>query len=225
MIFGIQVKMNEKLFLRDPELSDLGKKILTNSVILIQTDGFEAFTFKKLAQKIGTTEASIYRYFENKHRLLVYLIAWYWSWLQFNVIFQIQNIQSAELKIKKIINILVLNYDIRMGDELMDIKLLHEVAVSEASKSYLTKDVNDDNKDQLFKPYKDLCGMISDIIMEYNPKYLYSRSLASTLIEMAHFQNFFMNHLPSLTNFGKGDKESLIKFLEHLVFSSIRKTK
>lgn len=225
MIFGIQVKMNDKLYLRDPELSDLGRRILTNAIILIQRDGFEAFTFKKLAQMIGTTEAGIYRYFENKHRLLVYLIAWYWSWLQFNVIFQIQNIQSAELKIKKIINILVLNYDIRLGDELIDINLLHEVAVSEASKSYLTKDVNDDNKDQLFKPYKDLCGMISDIIIEYNPKYPYSRSLASTLIEMAHFQNFFMNHLPALTNFKERDKESLIKFLEHLVFSSIRKTK
>jgi len=225
MSFGIQVKMNDKLYLRDPELSDLGRRILTHAIILIQKDGFEAFTFKKLAQMIGTTEAGIYRYFENKHRLLVYLIAWYWSWLQFNVIFQIQNIQSAELKIKRIISILVLNYDIRLGDELIDIKLLHEVAVSESSKSYLTKHVNDDNKDQLFKPYKDLCAMISEVIIEYNPKYPYSRSLASTLIEMAHFQDFFMHHLPSLTNFEKSNKESLIKFLEHFVFSCIKKTK
>ena len=41
----LQIKMNEKLFLRDPEQSELGKKILSQSVILIQHFGFESFTF------------------------------------------------------------------------------------------------------------------------------------------------------------------------------------
>ncbi|MGZ5010791.1 MAG: TetR/AcrR family transcriptional regulator, partial [Methylobacter sp.] len=65
--------MNDKLFLRDPEQSELGKKIILHSIQLIHKNGFEAFTFKKLAEAIGTTEAGIYRYFENKHRLLIYI--------------------------------------------------------------------------------------------------------------------------------------------------------
>ena len=67
-------------------------------------------------------------------------------------------------------------------------------------------------------------AVIADIILESNPKYKYPRSLASTIIEMAHFQNFFMTNLPSLTDFGKTkDELKVVSFLEDLVFSSIRK--
>jgi AcrR family transcriptional regulator len=72
MDIQLQIKMNEKLFLRNPEQSELGKKIIMHSIQLIHEQGFEAFTFKKLAKAIGSTEAGIYRYFENKHRLLIY---------------------------------------------------------------------------------------------------------------------------------------------------------
>ena len=79
----LQIKMNEKLFLRNPEQTELGKKIIRHSIQLIYKNGFELFNFKKLAEDIGTTEAGIYRYFENKHRLLIYITAWYWGWLQY----------------------------------------------------------------------------------------------------------------------------------------------
>jgi AcrR family transcriptional regulator len=41
-----------------------------NGLILINKIGFEEFTFKKLSIEISTTEASIYRYFENKHQII-----------------------------------------------------------------------------------------------------------------------------------------------------------
>jgi len=54
------------------------------------------------------------------------------------------------------------------------------------------------------------------------PYYKYPKSLASTIIEMAYFQNFFMNNLPSLTDFGKNKNEvEIVRFLEDLVFSSL----
>jgi hypothetical protein len=41
---------------------------------------------------------------------------------------------------------------------------------------------------------------------------------------MAHFQNFFMNNLPSLTDFGENKEESeIIAFLNDLVFTSLEK--
>ena len=58
--------MNEKLFVRNPEQTELGRKIIEFSIKLIYENGFEAFTFKKLAEVIGSTEAGIYRYFEKQ---------------------------------------------------------------------------------------------------------------------------------------------------------------
>ena len=95
MEIQLQIKMNEKLFIRDPEQSELGKKMILFSIQLIHKNGFEAFTFKKLAKEIGTTEAGIYRYFENKHRLLIYLSAWYWSWVEYKLTFQTNNINPS----------------------------------------------------------------------------------------------------------------------------------
>ena len=79
----IQIKIDEKVFSKDPLSSELGKNIIFHSIGLIDELGFEAFTFKKLAEKIQCTEASIYRYFENKHKLLTYHLTWYWLWLEY----------------------------------------------------------------------------------------------------------------------------------------------
>jgi AcrR family transcriptional regulator len=216
--------MNEKLFLRNPEQSELGKKIILHSIQLIHLNGFEAFTFKKLAIDIGTTEAGIYRYFENKHRLLIYLTAWYWSWLEYQVSFQTNNIDDPVVKLKMVIKLLATTVEDDLSTRHVDESILHQIIITEGSKVYLTKRVSEDNKDRLFKPYKDLCAVIGNMILACNPYYKYPKSLASTIIEMAHFQNFFMNHLPALTDFAENKDESeIVRFLEDLVFSSIKK--
>ncbi|MBX2967587.1 MAG: TetR/AcrR family transcriptional regulator [Cyclobacteriaceae bacterium] len=224
MKLQLQIKMNEALFLRNPESSDLGKNILKHSVQLIYKSGFESFTFKKLAEDIGTTEAGIYRYFENKHKLLVYLTAWYWGWLEFQISFHTNNINSPTIKLKKVIQLLATVVENDEQNSYIDESSLHQIIIAEGSKAYLTKQVGEDNKQQFFKPYKDLCAVVGNIISECSPKYKYPRSLASTIIEMAHFQNFFMNNLPSLTDFGKTKEESeIIAFLNDLVFTSLKK--
>ncbi len=222
MELSLQIKMNEKLFVRNPEETELGREIILHSIVLIHKAGFESFTFKKLAEKIGTTEAGIYRYFENKHRLLVYIVSWYWSWLEYKVMVHTNNVKSPEIKLKKIIEILATQVKDDVQTKHVDEKLLHEIVRMEGAKAYLTRHVTDDNKQRLFKPYKDLCGTIATIILECNPKYKYPRSLSSTIIEMAHYQNFFMRNLPSLTDFGNvKDDKKVIGFLEDLVFASL----
>lgn len=222
MEHSLQIKMNEKLFLRNPEETELGRDIILQSIILIHKTGFESFTFKKLAIKIGTTEAGIYRYFENKHRLLIYIVSWYWSWIEYKVMVHTNNVKSPQLKLKKIIQILSTQVKDEVQTKHVDELLLHEIVRMEGAKAYLTRHVADDNKQQLFKPYKDLCGTIAAIILECNPKYKYPRSLSSTIIEMAHYQNFFMRNLPLLTDFGNiKDDKKVIEFLEDLVFSSL----
>lgn len=224
MEIQLQIKMNEKLFLRNPEQSELGKKIIRHSIELIYKNGFESFTFKKLAEDIGTTEAGIYRYFENKHRLLIYIAAWYWSWLEYRVGVNTINIKDPAVKLKKVIKLLATVVEDDVKTSHVNEHILHQIIIAEGTKAYLTKHVSEDNKDQLFKPYKDLCAKIGAIILDCNPKYKYPKSLASTIVEMAHFQNFFMYNLPALTDFGKDKDESkIVMFLEDLVFSSIKK--
>jgi len=224
MEIQLQIKMNEKLFLRNPEQSELGRKIILYSIQLIHKNGFEDFTFKKLAKEMGSTEAGIYRYFENKHKLLIYLTAWYWNWLEYQVSFQTHNLEDPVVKLRMVIKLLASTVEDDVRTDHIDESSLHQIIITEGSKAYLTRNVSEDNKDQLFKPYKDLCAVIGNMILACNPNYKYPKSLASTIIEMAHFQNFFMNNLPSLTDFG-GHKDELeiVSFLEDLVFSSINK--
>lgn len=224
MELDVRIKMNEKLYLRNPEESVLGKKIVKQGLILINKLGFEEFTFKKLALAIQTTEASIYRYFENKHRLLVYLITWYWSYIEYKVMFATNNISDPEIKLKAIIKILVEDPGTKgLNSDFISEHEAYMLVMWEGSKAYLTRNVSKDNKDRLFKPYKDLCERFSCLIKEYNPKYKFPHSLASTILEMTHSQKFFMQNLPALTDFAKEqDDKKLIIFLESLLFNAIK---
>ncbi len=222
MEFNLTIRLNEKLYLRNPEESELGKKILQQSINLIEHIGFESFTFKKLAREIGTTEAGIYRYFENKHRLLLYLVDWYWSWQEYRLGLETKNIPGPKTKIQMAIRLLATRVEDDIATGHINEKLLHDIVMSDGAKSWLTKHVEEDNKDKLFQPFKDLCAVIAGFIKAYNPKYSFPFSLSSTLIEMAHSQYYYMHHLPSLTDFGKEKKEEdIIRFLEQMVFGAL----
>lgn len=215
--------MNEKLFLRDPEQSDVGRRIIRQGILLIDEIGFEELTFRKLADRMGTKEASIYRYFENKHRLLLYLIDWYWQWLDFQVLYETNNLMDAREKLERVLRVLLqMNAAPPSTSDDIDLVALHNIIICEASKTYLTRHVTEDNRQQFFKPYKDLTARIAQLILAYRPGYPYTRSLASSVIETAHYQSFFMRYLPSLTDFsGNDNPASLLEFLRHLLFATL----
>lgn len=222
MQVDFKVKMNANLYLRDPEGTEIGKQIIKMAVKMIVDLGYEQFTFKKLATEMSSTEATVYRYFENKHKLLIYLIDCYWSFIEFQVIFQLNNIKSAEERIKKLIDILVWEDNASAVFSELDQEALFYIAIAEGSKTYLSKDVDENNKELLFKPYKDLCARIALLFKEYNPKYKYPASLASTLVETAHMQYYFMQHLPRLSDFSKKKNPKDIEgYLEHIVFGAL----
>jgi hypothetical protein len=222
MDFQLSFKVNEHIYLRDPESSELGKQIVKNAIDLIYELGFEHFTFKKLATKMSTTEASIYRYFENKHRLLLYILNWYWSYMEFLVDFTIQNIQDPKEKLIKIINLLTQSLPESVGQLDYNKSYLNQIVLSESSKVYLIKEVKEINSFQVFKPYKDLCNKISEVMLSLNPTYAYSRSLSSTLIETAHSQQYFSKNLPRLTDISsEKDEKFVFNFLNQLVFSAL----
>jgi hypothetical protein len=223
MDYQLSFKVNDHIYLRDPESSELGKQIVKNAIDLIQELGFEHFTFKKLATKISTTEASIYRYFENKHRLLLYILNWYWSYMEFLVDFTLQNIQDPKEKLTKIIDLFT--QALPESVNLLDYNkyYLNQIVLSESSKVYLVKEVKEINSFQVFKPYKDLCNKIADVMLSLNPTYSFSRSLSSTLIETAHSQQYFSKNLPRLTDvLNDQDEKFVFNFLDQLVFSALK---
>ena len=223
MDFQLSFKVNEHIYLRDPESSELGKQIVKNAIDLIYELGFEHFTFKKVAAKMSTTEASIYRYFENKHRLLLYILNWYWSYMEFLVDFTIQNIQDPKEKLTKIISLFTKTLPESVGQLDYNKSYLNQIVLSESSKVYLIKEVKEINSFQVFKPYKDLCNKISEVMLSFNPSYAFSISLSSTLIETAHSQQYFSKNLPRLTDVSNEKEEEFVfNFLSQLVFSALK---
>ncbi|MDX5421270.1 MAG: TetR/AcrR family transcriptional regulator [Hymenobacteraceae bacterium] len=223
LLANIKIKVDEKVYLKDPESSEKGQDIVKNGIILIDELGLEAFTFKKLAERIGTTEATVYRYFESKHMLLSYLISWYWSWLEYKLVFATTNIPSPEERLRIAIRIVSGKIEYDMDFAHIDEVTLQRIVVAESAKAYLTKEVDENNKEGFFLSYKRLCKRIADIILEVNPAYEYPASLVSTIAEGAHYQKFFAEHLPSLTNIKDSNEGQLEEFLTHLVFNAIKK--
>jgi AcrR family transcriptional regulator len=220
---SLSFKLNEKLYLRDPQHTELGQKIIRESIGLIDSLGFEQFTFKKLAEAIESTEASVYRYFENKHRLLLYLTAWYWNWIEYRIDLLTLPNQKPEEKIKCSLRVLTEEKKVDPLFDFVNEEALYRIVLVEQDKTYLTKWVDDDNHEGFFLPYKSICKKIAGFIHDYNPKYAYPNSLVSTVMLAAHQQIFYAQHLPSLTNMKRKVHDDLFVFLDHLVFTSIKK--
>ncbi|MBL7848624.1 MAG: TetR/AcrR family transcriptional regulator [Cyclobacteriaceae bacterium] len=221
-------KLNEKLFLRDPQSTELGQNIIKMSIAMIDKMGFEHFTFKKLATQINSTEPSIYRYFENKHRLLHYLTAWYWSWLDYRLDMATHNLGSTEEKLRAAIRVITeqKRFDPSFGH--VDEEALHRIVINELEKTYLTKWVDEDNQAGLFSGFKALTRKISDYIQEIAPEYPFPNSLVSTILLAANEQMFFMEHLPALSSIDRKlprpeQYAQLQKFIETIVFKTIGK--
>ena len=48
LLSALKISVPNKIYIKDPETSELGKRIVENSIVVINEIGFESFTFKKL---------------------------------------------------------------------------------------------------------------------------------------------------------------------------------
>ena len=218
---NLQIKISSTFYVKDPESSTLGRHIISKSIEMINALGFEVFTFKKLGNAIGSNESSVYRYFSNKHMLLVYLLNWYWSWMDYKIVLQTSNLNNAKDKINKAVELLVA--DVKQDSDFSFINeiLLNRIIITESSKIYHNKDVDNENEKGFYKTYKQVVQRVSDFILEFNPKYKYPHMLVSTIIEGAHHQRYFAEHLPSLTDVEEG-QNNIIRFYTNLVFNTLK---
>ena len=197
---NISIAINEKLYVKNPETSNLGKKIIENSILLIDQIGFENFTFKKLGERIGSNESSIYRYFESKHKLLLYLSSWYWGWMEYKLVFATNNIASPVEKLKKAIAIVTEKIEDDYTTTHINESILNKIIITEFTKTLLTKEVDEENKIGFFLVYKRVINRIIEMIVAVNPEYQFAKSLASSIVEGALHQHFLKDHLKTITN-------------------------
>jgi AcrR family transcriptional regulator len=200
ILSNIKIQLNEKLYVKDPETSTLGKKIIQESILLIESIGFEEFTFKKLGEKIGSNESSIYRYFENKHKLLVYLSSWYWSWIEYRLVFATSNYSDSWEKLKKAISIVTEKVEDDQKTLHINEALLNKIIIAEFTKTFHTKEVDQENREGFYFIYIRVINRLTTIIKEVNPEYLYTKSLASSIVEGALHQHFLKDHMQSITD-------------------------
>jgi len=220
MSIAIKVNINDALYLRDPQETKLGKKIIQFGIELIDKLGLEAFTFKKLADRIGSTESSIYRYFENKHFFLVYLLSWYWEWMNFRIDFNSMNVNDPKEKLRIVILTIVDTIRKSAAAEYIDRDALHRIVVAEGTKAYHIKEIDEENSKGFFLTYKSLNSKIAGIIKEVQPDFPYPNALAINRHEMANDHMYFSEHLPSLTDcqVKDGKLDSLVRMLEFFTF-------
>lgn len=216
----LHIVISPDLYTKNPESSVLGQKIVSKSIEMIDSLGFEDFTFKKLGIEIGSNESSVYRYFESKHALLVYLMNWYWSWIEYKLVFATLNVASAPVKLNTAITILTEEVTEDNSFSYINEVMLNKIIIAESSKAYHTKAVDQENKKGYFKTYKDVVERVSSIVLEINPTFEFPHMLISTVIEGAHHQRYFSKHLPSLTDVRKGGN-NIVRFYTDVVFKTI----
>ncbi len=226
MSLKLNFKLPEKLYLKDPQDSPYGHRLLSNAIELIDELGFESFTFKKLATKMESSEVSIYRYFENKHLLLLYLNCWYCEWVSYLIDMQTMNVKDSEEKLKRAIHCMIhANTESELTDYINE-KILFQIIMKESSKTYHISSIDEENKYGLFLSYKELIARISSFVEEISPKHPYSKSLGSTLYEMINNQIYYAEHLPRLTSLSKKKTmKELEKMVNHFAFASINYVK
>ncbi len=222
MSLKLNFKLPEKLYLKDPQDSKYGKRLLTHAIELINELGFEAFTFKKLGIRMESSEVSIYRYFENKHLLLLYLNCWYCEWVTYLIDMRTMNLNGPEEKLKRALHCMI---HAHIESELTDYineNTLFQIIMKESSKTYHISEVDEENKHGFFIPYKTLIGQLADIIEEINPKFSYSKSLGSTLFEMINNQIYYAEHLPRLSSLStKNTLDQLEEMVNHFAYATI----
>ncbi|WP_405251658.1 TetR/AcrR family transcriptional regulator [Dokdonia sp. Asnod3-C12] len=216
----VQITIDPALYTRNPETTELGRNIVSKSIEMIDELGFEKFTFKKLGVAINSNESSIYRYFDSKHTLLVYLTSWYWSWVEYKLVFSTTNVSNPKIKLESALALITKDATQDSAISYVNEMLLHRIIISESSKAYHTKDVDKENAKGYYKTYKRVVQRISDIVLEINPAYAFPHMLISTVIEGAHHQRYFSKHLPALTNVEEG-LNTIEKFYTDMVFKAI----
>ena len=145
---------------------------------------------------------------------MIYLTNWYWGWKEYQLAFATANIHDPKEKLEQAIEILTREVEEDHSFNHINEVALNKIVINEYSKSYLTKEVDDENKEGYFVIYKRLTTRLKEMIADVNEGYPYPASLASTILAGSLHQHFLKDHFTSLTDCSK--KTSPSQYFIHL---------
>lgn len=218
----LRIQVPEGLYLRNPSETALGRKIVAEGIALIDEIGFERLTFKKLAARINSTEASIYRYFSSKHQFLKYLVSWYWNWLAYLIEYRINNVSDRRRRLEIAIGVLTECDGDDPASSDIDESVLHRIVMAEGARVYLTKQDQEQGATAGTDGYHELCALLMGLCREINPKYRYLLPLVTTLIGAVHKQVLFAEDSSQRgKKANEAGRKEIQRFLSHLVLTSL----
>ncbi len=212
----LSISVSPNTFLRNPEDTELGRKLIKHGIELLSEKGYQCFNFKSLAAEMGSTEASIYRYFENKYMLLVYLTSWYWEYLDIQIMLNTRNIDNASKKLGITVRTIVKGIESEFSNEYINISKLHNIVVEQSPRVIHSKKVEQCEKAGMFSNYKNLNNNIAAIILECDPDFKYPSALATNILKMAMDHKYYSQHICALTEI-TNCKESHQNQLEEMI--------
>lgn len=214
---SIRIRLPDHLYKKDPEQTDLGRVIISGSILLLHKIGFEAFTFKKLATDIKTTEASVYRYFTDKQMLMQYLETWYWSWLDLRLREILNRTRTKEEKINAMLLVLAEAGIYDPNFEHIDESKLHRVIIAESRKGHKAN-LKSDKTNKHAPPFAIFHSRLTSVLKELAPKYKFPKALALSLISIVHSSMFYGQAFPEdIDEINDNDPQSFLKFLKPLL--------
>ena len=148
---------------------------------------------------MSCTEASVYRYFENKHMLLVYLCSWYWDYLNYLIEIDTRNFSNPEKKLRIEIKTIVNSSSAQSPTDFIDQSKLHIVIAEHFFKAMFNITTSVTAKENLFANYRNLNYNLTSIVKEFNPKFKYPCAMASTIIKMSIDHSYYADQICSLT--------------------------
>ena len=196
----INVAVHDSCFIKDPLETALGQRIIRHSIELFHEVGYEQFNFKKLSERIGSPEASVYRYFENKYRLLTYLVSWYWDFMHYMILLDTRNIDDPKRRIRLAFRTLVTTLHEQEVPDYINQEKLHLIVVNNATKVYHSHKVDELKEKGFYQNYQKLVNTISNMILAIDPNFKYPKAIATNLLELALSNEYNLEHFPELTD-------------------------
>lgn len=193
----MELAIPQALYLKNPKESRTGNAIIEHAARMIASEGIEHLTFKKLAASCGCTEATVYRYFENKHKLLLYILNIFWIWQEYRMVLNTQNITDPYEKLQHALSVIA---NPQIPVDLGDFgKHILQTAIHEGVKIHLSRELADEINNGSLAAYHRLVQRLEDLISSYHSRYAFSAALAVTIIDNALQQLFFIRYFAGMS--------------------------
>jgi hypothetical protein len=135
--------------------------------------------------------------------------------MEYRLVLETNNISDAKTRLLKAIEIVAEKIEDDTATQHINEAILNNIIVLEFTKTFLTKDVDQENHEGFFLVYKKVINRLVQMITDAKPNYPFARSLASSIVEGALHQHFLKDHLKTITDCS--EQQSPAAFYKNLV--------